>query len=229
MNKKKHEEYLKSSHWQHFRIGLLKTAKGCHVCPANLDLLVAHKWYRRPKDKKSVYYSEKRSDVVVLCRSCHDQIREWKLFSVLNRNKILNLDQLERAVEKSKALRAKQTSAQEPSILEVFKKRCRAAGIHWLSESSLKQRVLRSKKNTFEKLAKNLRGRNFQIALVQSQQRTRDGLLLLELMPIGSKTYDEMSSTVCKLLRDIAMPFRVIDYRHVAIGEKLCVNPVFTS
>jgi 5-methylcytosine-specific restriction endonuclease McrA len=62
-----YSEYLKTDHWQRIRKKALKTAQGkCQVCNSgNQKLDVHHRTYERRGQ-------EYRRDVIVLCRSCHE-------------------------------------------------------------------------------------------------------------------------------------------------------------
>ncbi len=69
--KQTYKEYLQSDHWRTFRkqYFLERNSKGCEFCKANVPLDLHHRTYARVGREKS-------SDVIPLCRSCHDEVHD---------------------------------------------------------------------------------------------------------------------------------------------------------
>lgn len=65
-----YDEYLKTEHWQTVRSGAIERAGGrCQLCNDDRDLHVHHRTYERRG-------SEEPTDVVALCKSCHERFHE---------------------------------------------------------------------------------------------------------------------------------------------------------
>lgn len=62
--------YLQSEHWQRTRKKKLKKHRHCEFCSSTGRLDVHHKTYERRG-------RERLSDLVVLCRSCHDAVHDY--------------------------------------------------------------------------------------------------------------------------------------------------------
>lgn len=90
-----YSEYLKTNHWKKTRERQLRFAeRRCQLCNSNFKLHVHHRSYEN-------LGHEKRSDLVVLCESCHtrfhDKIKQAVPKEILqyvkaNRKKILQND-----------------------------------------------------------------------------------------------------------------------------------------
>jgi 5-methylcytosine-specific restriction endonuclease McrA len=59
-------DYLQSDHWRQFRAWILARDYGCRLCASRKWLEVHHLNY----DRKG---QERKEDVIVLCRKCHDK------------------------------------------------------------------------------------------------------------------------------------------------------------
>jgi hypothetical protein len=59
-----YSEYLKSEHWQNFRVKILKEYPVCQFCKYDKNLQIHHETYER-------LGREEPSDVLVLCGNCH--------------------------------------------------------------------------------------------------------------------------------------------------------------
>ena len=68
--KKEYLEYLQSITWKIFRRKIIKEQKNCFVCKGVKVLQVHHLTYKR-------IYSERNTDVLVLCKSCHSAFHKF--------------------------------------------------------------------------------------------------------------------------------------------------------
>jgi 5-methylcytosine-specific restriction endonuclease McrA len=65
-----YSEYLKTYHWRTMRrLALEASEQRCILCDSPDDLDVHHRTY----DRKA---AERMTDVVVLCRSCHERVHD---------------------------------------------------------------------------------------------------------------------------------------------------------
>ncbi len=68
-------DYLQSEHWQQFRLLILNRDHGCRKCGSHKQLDVHHLNYERKGE-------ERKEDVIILCRRCHEAWHRRK-FSIL--------------------------------------------------------------------------------------------------------------------------------------------------
>ena len=65
-----YKAYLKSAHWQRFKIMKLHKVCACEVCLSKERLCLHHKTY-------ATLGNEQLSDVIVLCNKCHSLLHEF--------------------------------------------------------------------------------------------------------------------------------------------------------
>ena len=108
-----YSDYLQSKHWKRVRQrALIKTTRsgtGCVYCHRKSNLDVTHKKFRRSLrvgrkviKNRTVLGRERLSDLRVICRDCHDLIKEHHLDTLVRSNKIQTHDQLLDAAGMSK-------------------------------------------------------------------------------------------------------------------------------
>lgn len=61
--------YLRSPHWASLKAGMLKKFTCCQLCESTKTLDVHHRCYKN-------LYDVSETDLIVLCRSCHDAIHK---------------------------------------------------------------------------------------------------------------------------------------------------------
>lgn len=70
MNKEGYKNYLNSDYWKNLRRKILNKNKYCQICNSIWFIQVHHKRY---VDRKgNILGREKLSDLIVLCRECHE-------------------------------------------------------------------------------------------------------------------------------------------------------------
>ena len=84
----KYQDYLYSEHWTKRKIEFKsKTHNRCFICRVkNIPFDVHHKRYYR--DGQSILFSEKHTDLRLLCRRCHTTLHRLSLDKDFASNKI---------------------------------------------------------------------------------------------------------------------------------------------
>jgi hypothetical protein len=85
-----YREYLQTDHWRNLRNKIVKERKACALCSLDSSLQVHHIRYRR--NKKSILFDERDSDLVLLCEWCHE------LWHLINGKTILSKRKINRVV-----------------------------------------------------------------------------------------------------------------------------------
>lgn len=67
MTKEEYRKYLNSDHWKKFRKHIYSKIKHCEACESDTNLNIHHLNY-------TCLYNERKIDVIVLCRICHQSL-----------------------------------------------------------------------------------------------------------------------------------------------------------
>lgn len=65
-----YSSYLQTVHWQAKRREKLSDKNCCQICKSSNNLHIHHKHYDT-KEGKSIYFQERKEDLITLCGSCH--------------------------------------------------------------------------------------------------------------------------------------------------------------